>query len=63
MPAYVWRYLVTLDELCVGRDETTYDRLRFGGPTSRDTLIDSVRNRYPLDIPGAIPVPPLPLVG
>jgi|SRR5437763_3745447 len=24
-----------------------YDRLRFGGPVSRDTLIDDVRRRYP----------------
>ncbi|MFJ9576835.1 DUF6058 family natural product biosynthesis protein [Streptomyces sp. NPDC101191] len=24
-----------------------YDRLRFGGPTSRDTCIDAVRNRFP----------------
>ncbi|MFE9201501.1 DUF6058 family natural product biosynthesis protein [Micromonospora sp. NPDC007230] len=26
---------------------TGYDRLRFGGPTSRDTYIDAVRSRYP----------------
>ncbi|MFG2107385.1 hypothetical protein [Micromonospora chersina] len=26
---------------------TGYDRLRFGGPTSRDTCIDAVRARYP----------------
>ena len=26
---------------------TTYDRLRFGGPISRDTCIDTVRSRYP----------------
>ncbi|MGC1215355.1 MAG: DUF6058 family natural product biosynthesis protein [Micromonospora sp.] len=26
---------------------TGYDRLRFGGPTSRDTCIDAVRVRYP----------------
>ncbi|MFZ4151441.1 DUF6058 family natural product biosynthesis protein [Streptomyces pseudogriseolus] len=26
---------------------TAYDRLRFGGPTSRDTCIDAVRARYP----------------
>ena len=24
-----------------------YDRLRFGGPVSRDTLIDDVRRQYP----------------
>ncbi|MFG2607132.1 DUF6058 family natural product biosynthesis protein [Streptomyces sp. NPDC048514] len=27
---------------------TAYDRLRFGGPTSRDTCIDAVRVRFPL---------------
>ncbi|MET9330180.1 DUF6058 family natural product biosynthesis protein [Streptomyces cellulosae] len=26
---------------------TAYDRLRFGGPTSRDTCIDAVRARFP----------------
>lgn len=26
---------------------TAYDRLRFGGPTSRDTYIDAVRARFP----------------
>ncbi|MEV5232083.1 DUF6058 family natural product biosynthesis protein [Streptomyces pseudogriseolus] len=26
---------------------TAYDRLRFGGPTSRDTSIDAVRARFP----------------
>ncbi|WP_333776167.1 DUF6058 family natural product biosynthesis protein [Streptomyces sp. IBSBF 3136] len=26
---------------------TAYDRLRFGGPTSRDTCIDAIRARYP----------------
>jgi hypothetical protein len=26
---------------------TTYDRLRFGGPISRDTCIDAVRSRFP----------------
>lgn len=26
---------------------TDYDRLRFGGPTSRDTCVDAVRARYP----------------
>ena len=26
---------------------TGYDRLRFGGPTSRDTCVDAVRARYP----------------
>jgi hypothetical protein len=27
-----------------------YDRLRFGGPVSRDTLIDDVRRRFPLTV-------------
>jgi hypothetical protein len=61
----IWlaRLHVLVDELeSVELPFTAYDRLRFGGPTSRDTLIDSVRNRYPLDIPGVIPVPPLQLV-
>ncbi|MCO4695564.1 hypothetical protein LRR80_01615 [Streptomyces sp. RO-S4] len=32
---------------------TAYDRLRFGGPTSRDTRIDAVRARFPRpDRPG-----------
>ncbi|MFI8203277.1 DUF6058 family natural product biosynthesis protein [Streptomyces sp. NPDC085937] len=32
---------------------TAYDRLRFGGPTSRDTCIDAVRARFPRrDRPG-----------
>ncbi|KOV90625.1 MULTISPECIES: DUF6058 family natural product biosynthesis protein [unclassified Streptomyces] len=26
---------------------TSYDRLRFGGPTSRDTCIDAIRARFP----------------
>ncbi|MFE2990626.1 DUF6058 family natural product biosynthesis protein [Streptomyces sp. NPDC059262] len=26
---------------------TAYDRLRFGGPTSRDTCIDAMRTRFP----------------
>jgi hypothetical protein len=28
---------------------TGYDRLRFCGPTTRDTLIDAVRARFPLE--------------
>lgn len=28
-----------------------YDRLRFGGPVSRDRLIDDVRARYPAPVP------------
>ena len=30
---------------------TTYDRLRFGGPVSRDTCIDTVRKRFPRRAP------------
>ncbi|MBT2367112.1 hypothetical protein J7E88_17810 [Streptomyces sp. ISL-10] len=29
---------------------TTYDRLRFGGPTSRDVCIGAMRARYPRDV-------------
>ncbi|MFE7462761.1 DUF6058 family natural product biosynthesis protein [Streptomyces sp. NPDC057499] len=37
-----------VDELDVLEPEfTAYDRLRFGGPTSRDTCIDAVRARFP----------------
>jgi hypothetical protein len=44
------RLHILVDELeSVELPFTGYDRLRFGGPTSRDTLIDSVRDRYPLD--------------
>ncbi|MGQ4488569.1 DUF6058 family natural product biosynthesis protein [Streptomyces sp. SAS_281] len=32
---------------------TAYDRLRFGGPTSRDTCIDATRARFPRPCPGA----------
>ncbi|HEV2780161.1 MAG TPA: DUF6058 family natural product biosynthesis protein [Actinophytocola sp.] len=46
------RLHILVDELeSVELPFTGYDRLRFGGPTSRDTLIDSVRDRYPLDNP------------
>jgi Family of unknown function (DUF6058) len=34
-----------LDDLT--REFTGYDRLRFGGPVSRDILIDEVREKYP----------------
>ena len=44
------RLHILVDELeSVELPFTGYDRLRFGGPTSRDTLIDSVRARFPLD--------------
>jgi hypothetical protein len=48
----VWlaRLHIVVDELeSVELPFTGYDRLRFAGPTSRDTLIDAVRARYPLD--------------
>jgi hypothetical protein len=54
------RVHILVDELeAVELPFTGYDRLRFGGPTSRDTLIDSVRARFPLDnqpIPNADPI-------
>ncbi|QNP63386.1 hypothetical protein IAG43_10865 [Streptomyces genisteinicus] len=34
---------------------TAYDRLRFGGPTSRDLYIDAVRARYPRRVPRPAP--------
>ncbi|MFE9039835.1 DUF6058 family natural product biosynthesis protein [Streptomyces sp. NPDC007818] len=37
-----------VDELdALEPDFTDYDRLRFGGPTSRDTCVDAVRARHP----------------
>lgn len=37
-----------VDELdTLGPAFTAYDRLRFGGPTSRDTCIDAMRARFP----------------
>lgn len=42
------RLHVLVDELDVLEpDFTAYDRLRFGGPTSRDTCIDAMRARFP----------------
>jgi uncharacterized protein DUF6058 len=34
-----------------------YDRLRFGGPVSRDRLIDDVRTRYPVTSSSSVPAP------
>ncbi|MET9953806.1 DUF6058 family natural product biosynthesis protein [Streptomyces sp. NPDC006339] len=34
-----------------------YDRLRFGGPTSRDVCVDAVRARFPRPEPAARPAP------
>ncbi|WP_261993950.1 DUF6058 family natural product biosynthesis protein [Streptomyces sp. t39] len=36
---------------------TAYDRLRFGGPTSRDLCVDAVRARYPRRTPRTEPTP------
>lgn len=50
----VWlaRLHILVDELeSIELPFTAYDRLRFCGPTSRDTLIDAVRDRFPLDLP------------
>jgi hypothetical protein len=56
------RLHILIDELeSVELPFTAYDRLRFGGPTSRDTLIDSVRTRFPLDNQPAIPVGSMPV--
>jgi hypothetical protein len=42
------RLHILVDELeSVELPFTGYDRLRFGGPTSRDTLIDAIRARFP----------------
>jgi hypothetical protein len=44
------RLHILVDELeSIELPFTGYDRLRFGGPTSRDTLIDAVRSRFPFD--------------
>ena len=46
------RLHILVDELeSIELPFTAYDRLRFCGPTSRDTLIDGVRERFPLDVP------------
>jgi len=41
----LYRWVDELDEL--EPPFTAYDRLRFGGPISRDTCIDAVRKRFP----------------
>lgn len=42
------RLHILVDELeSVELPFTGYDRLRFGGPVSRDTLIDAIRARFP----------------
>ena len=50
--AWLARLHILVDELeSVELPFTAYDRLRFCGPTTRDTLIDAVRDRFPLDVP------------
>lgn len=47
-PARVARLHALVDELdALEPGFTAYDRLRFGGPTSRDTCVDAVRARFP----------------
>ncbi|MER8186061.1 DUF6058 family natural product biosynthesis protein [Kitasatospora sp. NPDC094015] len=47
-PQWLARLHTMIDELDVLEPAfTAYDRLRFGGPTSRDTCIDGMRARYP----------------
>jgi hypothetical protein len=44
------RLHILVDELeSIELPFTGYDRLRFGGPTSRDILIESVRSQFPID--------------
>ncbi|MFI8962817.1 DUF6058 family natural product biosynthesis protein [Streptomyces sp. NPDC053493] len=47
-PAWSAALHALVDELdALAPDFAPYDRLRFGGPTSRDTCIDAVRARHP----------------
>ena len=47
-PAWLARLHDLVDELdLLLADFTDYDRLRFGGPVSRDTCVDQPRARYP----------------
>jgi hypothetical protein len=44
------RLHILVDELeSIELPFTGYDRLRFGGPTSRDIFIESVRSQFPID--------------
>jgi hypothetical protein len=46
-PSWLTALAAQVDELDrLERDFAAYDRLRFGGPSSRDLLIDDVRRRY-----------------
>ncbi|MFL6144959.1 MAG: DUF6058 family natural product biosynthesis protein [Labedaea sp.] len=57
------RLHILVDELeSVELPFTGYDRLRFGGPTSRDTLIDGVRARFSLDNQPIVSPDPMPAV-
>ncbi|HET9141351.1 DUF6058 family natural product biosynthesis protein [Actinophytocola sp.] len=48
--AWLARLHSLVDELeAIELPFTGYDRLRFGGPTSRDKLIESVRSQFPID--------------
>jgi hypothetical protein len=47
-PAWTHRLHALIDELdALEPPFTAYDRLRFGGPVSRDRCIDAMRARYP----------------
>jgi Family of unknown function (DUF6058) len=47
-PEWLERLHALIDELdALEPAFTAYDRLRFGGPVSRDTCIDDMRTRYP----------------
>ncbi|SPT64233.1 DUF6058 family natural product biosynthesis protein [Actinomadura madurae] len=47
-PAWTHRLHALIDELdALAPPFTAYDRLRFGGPVSRDRYIDAMRARYP----------------
>ncbi|MFJ9430041.1 DUF6058 family natural product biosynthesis protein [Streptomyces sp. NPDC101490] len=49
--AWLRRLHARIDELDLLEPEfTTYDRLRFGGPTSRDTCVTAMRARFPLRV-------------
>ncbi|WUI03247.1 DUF6058 family natural product biosynthesis protein [Spirillospora sp. NBC_00431] len=50
-PAWTRRLHALVDELdALEPPFTAYDRLRFGGPVSRDVCVDAVRARHPLPL-------------
>lgn len=56
VPLWVAALHALVDELdALEPDFAPYDRLRFGGPTSRDICVDAVRARFPRTSPGASP--------